>query len=295
VGEAIERIGRAKFLDSWTGKELRAQRRLCEFPTFEGSLIHHWDKVRESAAKSTSDALSSLVDEHLPQPVKFKTPITREDLWKNLKAYGEQLASESEHFRPQYEAAEAEWNSLREENELERDRLEWVVNLIGQKGRDGQLSTYLRPVDTATRAGNYVEVPPAFWETENLISNRLKEGSVEFQLSDEQRPAAKGKPQRYYIFFSRESIDIQLRNLDAAVGPHEDEALYYSIYMQLMRRAIQHLNITATDQPKKSVLEAYFDEYWPATVKPSERLRKAMATLVRDPERQEGRGLKPNG
>lgn len=75
-------------------------------------------------------------------------------------------------------------------------------------------------------------------------------------------------------------------------GPDADSG-YTAPYLELMRRAIEHFEITETHQPMTKELEDWFVRQSVNGKEVSDNLARAMATLVRLPESQRG-GIRRN-
>ena len=70
---------------------------------------------------------------------------------------------------------------------------------------------------------------------------------------------------------------------------------YTTPYLDLLERAIEEFQISATNQPKKFELENWLRNQTVDGEKLSGRLAGAMATLLRLPEMQKGRAAKLKG
>ena len=87
--------------------------------------------------------------------------------------------------------------------------------------------------------------------------------------------------------------DSRLSRSDRAAGDTlSNESGYTTPYLDLLKQAIIHFEITDSRQPKVEELKAWFLAHQAADKPLSDRLAGAMATIVRRPEMQGGRALK---
>ena len=92
------------------------------------------------------------------------------------------------------------------------------------------------------------------------------------------------------IFITAESLDRFLLSQPFAVV--EAPAGHLSPYLKIMLAVANKAGVTLDNQPPKASLEAEIDAMWTGDSPLSANLRQAMATLIREPDSQLGRGKK---
>ncbi len=174
ICDVLDRVGRTKFGDAWTSKEFGAYRRVYEFHNFPQTLadfrneLEAWqtdehtpfDSPQETAA--TTSAQDTRNGEAIEKGADAKRPITRAEFRTQLNEASMRHVKELEEwgakYRPQYDAAIAEWGRFAKENAAAIERLNWVIDWVVRKARDGEFETYLRLVDTVNAPGPYGSV-----------------------------------------------------------------------------------------------------------------------------------------
>lgn len=185
----------------------------------------------------------------------------------------------------------SEWALARQisvaQHESERQSLNRFLEVLWRLSaafKEGSINTATRDFD----GGRENVQEPFFWNTENNWPRFCT-----CQINP-QEPYA-----RAVISHGGAFIFVERRSLEKALTPPRAETVgepepsmgvgYLSPYVRCMIRTSHSLRITPENQPKVASLEAEFSKYWDGPGDLSGRDKKAMATLVRDPQSKDGR------
>jgi hypothetical protein len=186
-------------------------------------------------------------------------------------------------LRAQAEAAKERARQKYEADLPLYDRAKKVQVTIAARAAAGEIRTKLRP----TAGGQLTDIPAHHWNTEKLTPR-----FAWCQMSMAQ-PFSDGMGGQGYghIYVDRASLERFLGSQPFASKP-ADLDIHMSPYVKLMLHVIRKWEITPDNQYTKDALEAAMKEEWTGPIELSDRLAKAMATLVREPESQAGRASK---
>jgi hypothetical protein len=183
---------------------------------------------------------------------------------------------------------------------LKTRRYEQVQGIIATACQDGKLVCKTRSVE----GGPMDDLHPDIWNTDRLYYR------FQFCQIDPSDPFAKrnyesGQPAKggnhKLVFITRKSLQSFTDELrQTQPSPHHpisiERRIHLSPYMEMMLEVIESWEISPTNQPPISSLENYFSKMWakrfPERKPLSLRLAGRMATLVREPESQQGRAAK---
>ncbi len=159
-------------------------------------------------------------------------------------------------------------------------RLE-IENEIIKRCSEGHLISAVRPVD----GGEINELQKWMWNAENLIW-RFKRCQMSLKA-----PFSTGLfDDAHWIYLTRESLDQYLIQQPYGRIPVESP-MHLSPYVRFLIFLTKRMGITPENQPKKEQVIATIEQTWTGS-KLSKNIREMMATLVREPESQGGRGKK---
>ena len=200
------------------------------------------------------------------------------DHWDALEIVGEAPAA------PPADADEAAWGQyeiLSDQHDEREEKAEGVV-----KARRDQIARMiaeqaeLKKFETRAllKNGEMAPIKPSSWNADYL-HDRFYECKISIA------------GERCWIFIERTSLQQFVRT-----QPHAEVvsagARRYSPYLTVMLAICEKMNITPEQQPKKSVIEAEIKQMWLHSNPLSQKLLSAMATLVREPDSQQGRRKK---
>lgn len=285
LGGAVQALGSAKYQQDWTNEELGALRSTYYFPSFEGTLcayLERWVGPKARAGKVPISAASSRILAQM-KAGRF-TRGCQQDV--------EDLAQEYGTFRPQYNDTVDSWNQFKEQNGRARDRLEWVITWLASKCRDREARTYLRRVDTAYQASDYIEAPAGFWETENLIADRFGAGRILFILPDAEKSSSDAGLESFYVFLEREDVERLVASLAPGRSTPRVSTMYRSDNMELIDEATDFFKLSRHNQPKLEELIAWFMDKRVRKGKVTRNMARAMGQVMRDSDLQLGRARK---
>lgn len=145
--------------------------------------------------------------------------------------------------------------------------------------------------------GRMIAMPKAHWNTE-YYGSRFDYGAY-----DPASPYKSRLPNSdwRYIFLSRcetereitaISLTAQAGAVPPPIAPAIPEQPHLSRYLRFMLTIAEKAGVTRENQPNHASLMAQFVADWPSDLPRSDRLLKAMATLIREPESQAGRARK---
>jgi hypothetical protein len=187
------------------------------------------------------------------------------------------------------ENAEAE-RKVSKNNAVARPKLQRYGIVAGEivvEAEAGRLATAIR----LREGGAMMSVRPEWWNTERW-AGRFFYGELDpGRPFDTDPPHSRGCP----IFVQRSDLDrLVLAHLlrhfpDLGERPAMAADLHLSPYLKVMLAVVRRANVTPENQPNKLSLEAEINAIWPGDSPLSARLRSAMATLIREPESQQGR------
>jgi hypothetical protein len=145
----------------------------------------------------------------------------------------------------------------------------------------GEIASAMRQAN----GGGLVKIRTDWWNTENW-GVRFSHGQF-----DPQDPFSHNPPysNAWLIFFSRPDVDRFIADQACSAPLALDETIHFSPYLKVMLAAIRRAGVTSENQPTKASLEAEIAALWTGPLRLSNRLRAAMATLIREPESQKGR------
>jgi hypothetical protein len=262
VCDAINAVGRLKFGDVWTGKEFAAYQRMDEFPSFAQTLAEfHHDLNEWQSSQNPGHVYEAVVP---PQ-------------WEA-------------RYKRAYDHTAQEWENDRQANIVALGRLNWVVDWLANQTRDGELETYLRPVDNVESSRMYEPAPEGFWLVEDILWTRLNEQG---RSSDRGSRFDSGETGSLYIFFDKASFD--LAALKIALPPEISPALdvpYLSPFMRLALAVIHAEGLTETYQSKVDSVRDTVRRLAPSfgiDLDDNKIVLKYLATIVRDPDSKRGR------
>lgn len=156
-----------------------------------------------------------------------------------------------------------------------------VKNEIRDRVASGTLIWVWRPVD-----GGKMSPPLAadLWNTEKIEARFMM-----CQMNpDEPFSSGFAGDGFGWIYLTRESLEAFLLSQPFALLPPQFD-LPLSPYMRLMIALILRLKISPENQPKIAELEAHLRSSWTGSIRLSDNLVHAMATLMREPESQLGK------
>ena len=182
---------------------------------------------------------------------------------------------------------EAAWKYERDEEEYEekknRRRSETIDHFISAC-RAGTLISAVRP----KAGGNYRELETWFWYSE-LCRHWFQFCDVSLESPYETEDERVWSDAKQWLFVKTDNLTLYVTPKGVPWSPQTLPPL--SAYMQLMVSVIQDLNITPDNQPKLESLMEEFKKRWrPEHGEVSKRLLHGMASLVREPGSQAGRG-----
>jgi hypothetical protein len=167
-----------------------------------------------------------------------------------------------------------------------------------RKARE-QLLVMLRDGDLHA-TGRYSDTPTAPWEAPHMDRRWIMHSGRHTQILTEQWRAGRYRWDYDSLdLFDGQYIEIQVpRFMIVALWPPQPEpeddevagsvGTYTTPYLDLMRRAIEELRISAHSQPKKETVVVWFREQKIDHQPLSENFARHLATFVRLPESQRG-------
>lgn len=149
----------------------------------------------------------------------------------------------------------------------------------------GELIAAVRPI----RGGIMTTLPSYYWNGEGLEKRFV---GCQMSLNDPFGEGATGE-ELSYIFLQRESLLRFLLSQPFIENPLE-KTIHLSPYLRVLVAVAQKLQITIEKQPKKEVIVAEIRQAWTGPDPLGETLVAYMATILREPESQLGRGRNKN-
>ncbi len=160
-------------------------------------------------------------------------------------------------------------------------RREAVISVILKGCESGTLAATYR----AKVGGEHAPVPVTWWNTER---NDLRFRECQINPKDPFTNAVGGDA-FCWLYLTSESLDQYLTS-EPQQEQHVGIDVHLSPYMVLMLNIARKMQISPENQPKHSEIEAMIKAAWGSLPNPgSDRLPKAMATLLRETGSQEGR------
>ncbi len=163
----------------------------------------------------------------------------------------------------------------------------------------GQLKAYGRKNSDMTVDGewNYSEIPIESWEIDQISWDRDHLNSQQYVASSlPEIFAIRVKTAELLELFPGEGASDDLEILGAPTNPDtgatSEESGYTTPYIELIKQAIKHHQISDTNQPKKQPLVDWLMNQSIEGEKVSGNLAKPMATFLRLPKMQKGRAAK---
>lgn len=261
LARAVSQIGASLYGEEWRGDEMYVD---TPYPL---SKTHH-----EATAREHARAIK-LLEVHRPD----------ESVELRVGADG----AKTYEFTPsQWIAAQDAWQEEKAGILAGRRRFAAVKLAIREHCAWARLSAAVRDIS----GGDFRAIEAEKWNTE-----RFGEWFSKCQIPSSAAFGGWGNSdhRRYWLFIERASLTRICGNV-ATVGPSQNESsIYFSPYMRLMLEAIRRQNLTREDQSTvesiKSTLREVAREM---NIDLSERLEKAMPTIMREPESKNGRNRK---
>lgn len=202
--------------------------------------------------------------------------------------------------RPPEDAADDVWEKYESDSDQQVEALKAAVvsmrkstaHKIAEECRNGNFITGLRPLE----GGECIQLDTSAWNTEYIyVQDRFYRCKM-----FPKRPFAVPSRKKYlaeqdacWIFVRRDSI---AKLLALSVSERAAQLPHLSPYLVVMLEVATKLNISRTNQPKKSQVVAEITEAWKFRAdlhgELSEKLCQTMATLVREPSSRLGRAKK---
>jgi hypothetical protein len=273
LARAIEEIGRAMFGQDWTGEEVTTEH--------VRRLPHQWQATPGDA--SYARAILMTVPEHAKQ-LPAPKPVLPPSLNNLSRQPPRPVIVQPDSFtKEQWLAAQAAVRRQQEERAPALQRLSQVQLNIVKRCESAELISATRP----TVGGGMTLIPSEWWNTENW-HNRFHM----CQLNPSDRFGIGSTGQNHcWIFLTRESLEkFLLSQPFASVATNTD--VHLSPYLKTMLAVAKKLNITPENQPKLEVVTTELRACWTGSEPLSDRLLRAAATLLREPESKLGRAKK---
>lgn len=289
LARAVHIVGKAKFGEEWVGDEPATP----VPPPFEHflkndeatiqrvvAILERFGGVKYDAIKDQRKEIASDV----PAPSLGLRPIrttkTKADFATEAWA-AKVLGLTDEHYALLREVAEPRRQALL----AKAQRVAQIRHIIERGCEAGSLRAATRPAP----GGPMQPLDPVVWNTDQV---HQRWHLCQINPKD---PYGLGVSGNSYcpIFLEAGSLE----RFIAPPAPKEPpmkapgfDDVHLSPYLRLMLEVARDLKITPENQPKKEEVAAVIQDRW--AFKESDRLVKAMATLLREPESQGGRGKK---
>jgi hypothetical protein len=197
--------------------------------------------------------------------------------------FGEKWSMKDEKTEQEVEPVDLDADDLALAETQDEHEAMWVAikAAIVRGCAEGRLISAVRPKE----GGNTEELDKGIWHSEHLDQRFYR-----CEMSPAS-PFKKGRrPETHWIFLQRQSLGQYL-----AVHPHNRAPTpnHLSPYLKAMLVVAKSMQITPQNQPKKELVVDEIKRTWSGPAL-SDKLVKAMATLIREPESQLGRAKKKN-
>jgi hypothetical protein len=264
LARAVSRIGEAMFGPEWTGTETTTK-------IFAPSLR----ELNKSSPAERIWAYQALMRGSRKYRKKHTAPVARytpSSLIARHLTPGEWKEAQT-IIRQEYEAAGPALQ-----------RFAAVQREITKRCESGELISAIRAKDGGMRP-----VSSQWWNTDNAHARFAM-----CQLNPKEPFSVASAGDNFcWIFLNIASLERFLLAQPFTM-PEAGIDVHLSPYLKTMLSVAKKLEIKSDCQPKKQVIIAELQASWPGSTPLSQNLASAMATLLREPESQAGRAIKPN-
>lgn len=185
--------------------------------------------------------------------------------------------------RPEQTKCDAE-RIRREQNNAGLDRLFSVANWIGDRCRDDEVATYIRPIS----GGEFLDADASLWNVDDVLTTHFRRCRCDYQFGY-------GPSSPCHIFLDRSALSAALAMV-APIAIPETEGLHLSPYMRLLLAVIREEDIRPSNQPKietiKGTIKFLGPKFGIDEVDLGDTLTGYLATAVRELGARAGRAKK---
>lgn len=291
---AVLRVGTAMYGDGWQGDEPKAQvveARLLKLPGAPSlaEVIRTQDEFDEARVAMKAWCPDLTATPPHPEGVQVNAFVQRPSAmrqaqWLEVRHHIHEVSGEARNAAIAANLkARAEADAHNGEARPKIERYLSVVREIVRACEAKEVAAVIREQN----GGGLLPMRREHWNTEQ-VGFRFEYGAYDPQTPFKTRGPTSSDQ---YIFLKTDDLDGLAQRLSIGL-PQPAGLPHLSPYMKVMLAVIERANVTKENQPPKSSIEAEIEALW--TVEPalSERLLQAMATLIREPESQLGRGRK---